>query len=227
VQRQAARRRNGEAHVVGKGMADGRPAAAPERARLAGIAGDCADHVCADACVGRWCDAAPDRRHPRHIGRQATHRRRRQDGKARHSGKHKYPGAAGSRIEGMDAFGQIEIVNAMSNTGFDDPIPTLPISLKRPTGIDENVGPERDKVRGEVAVPVEDRGDELGLGFVARFAVGACMFEGAAGDVQDQARLVLQQFDDTASERAIAADDQNAEAAVHPMNRSACVASGR
>jgi hypothetical protein len=79
--------------------------------------------------------------------------------------------------------------------------------------------PERARLAG-VAGDGADHG-------VARFAVGACTVERAAGDVQDQARLVLQQFDDTASERAIAADDQNAEAAVHPMNRSACVASGR
>jgi len=110
----------------------------------------------------------------------------------------------------MDAFhevrsiGQIEIVNAVGDTGFDDPIPTLPISLKRPTGIDENMRPERDEVRGEVAVPVEYRGDELALALPRVFAIGACPFERAAGDVQDQARLVLQQFDDTASERAIA-----------------------
>jgi hypothetical protein len=85
----------------------------------------------------------------------------------------------------MDAFhevrsiGQIEIVNAVGDTGFDDPMPTLPVSLKRPAGIDENMGPERDKVRREVAVPVEGRGDEPGLGCVARFAVGACTVEPA------------------------------------------------
>src|SRR4030088_2141335 len=110
---------------------------------------------------------------------------RRQDGKARHAGKHKYSGAAGRRIEGMDAFhevrsiGQIEIVNAVGDTGFDDPIPPPPLSLKRPSGIDKNMGPERDEVRGEAAAPVEDRGYEPGLGCVARFAVGACTVEPA------------------------------------------------
>ena len=43
----------------------------------------------------------------------------------------KTPARARGRIEGLDAFdevrsiGQIEIVNAVGDTGFDDPIPTL------------------------------------------------------------------------------------------------------
>ena len=145
----------------------------------------------------------------------------------------KTSGGARGRIEGLDAFhevrsiGQIEVVNAVGDTGFDDPIPTLPIILKRPAGVDEDMRPERGKLRSEVAFPVEERGHEPGLGPVARLAIGARPFERAAGDGQDQARLVLQQFDDAAPERAIAADDQNAELVAHSMNRSAWVGSGR
>src|SRR3984893_18854867 len=120
-------------------MAEGGPAAASECTRLARIASDGADHVCAYAGIGRWCDAAPDRGHPCHTGREATHRCRRQDGKARHARKHKYPGASSRRIESGDAchevrsIGQIKVVNALGDTGFDDPILTLPIGLKKAT----------------------------------------------------------------------------------------------
>ena len=86
----------------------------------------------------------------------------------------KTPAARAAAIEGLDAFhevrsiGQIEIVNALRDTGFDDPIPTLAIILKRPAGVDEDMRLERGKLRGEVAFPVEDRGHEPGLGPVAR-----------------------------------------------------------
>ncbi|MDI1287934.1 MAG: hypothetical protein PSV46_26385 [Reyranella sp.] len=206
---------------------------APEQDALAGIGSNCTNHVLPDAGEGRRSDATADDVDARHVGGQAPNDGCRQNREARHTGEHVQACRTCLLIQGADAcdkigtIGQVEIIDAVGDAGFDDAILTVAIGLKGTTGIDENIRLKQGELRAEVAVAVECRRHERGHGFAARFAIGVGSSERAARDDQGQSLFVLEQLDDTAAEDAIPADDQNGQAAAHPMNRSASDGSGK
>ena len=153
AQWQSSWRRDGEAHLLGEGIADRGLAVASQRRRLASIAGDGADDVLANPGVGRGRNAAPNGIDPRHVRGQAPGHRGRQHGKAGDARQHVDIGGARGGVESLyavdegGAVGEVEIVHASGDTGFDHSILAGAIALERAAGVDQHVRLTGGKLR--------------------------------------------------------------------------------
>ncbi len=110
---------------------------------------------------------------------------------------------------------------ALADAGLHQPVGLRAIGLERAGGVHHHVRPGLLKLCVQVAVAVERRRLQRGLGgqgAAERLGPGA----GAAGDDEGQRRLVGQQLRQPPAEGPVTADDQHPRPrAAHPRNLSA------
>ena len=143
--------------------------------------------------------------------------------------KHEHAARPRLTVELRDALheirpvGEVEIRDAARKRGAHHTI-RVAIDLERPARVDHDIGRERRKLRVRVAVAVERRRDHLRLRRQCR-AERLRLRERTPRNDERQARLIGEQPRKPPAERAVAAEDQDAQA--HAMNRSANRGSGR
>ncbi len=227
AQGHAPGRGDGEAYLFGEGISLPGGAVGAQRNRLARVAGDRADHVQTDTGEGGWGDTAFDVLDRGHAVGQAADNGGGQNRETRSAGQHENTGGFRRGIEPVDpgdeigAVGEVDIMHSEGDAGFHHRMGRGAVSLERTAGIDQNVGPMDRELRGNVAPPVELGGDQPRLGAASGLAVIMRFRDGSAGDDEGQAGVGFQQFDDTAAECAVGADDEDGESGGHRMERSA------
>ncbi len=202
-------------------VADGARSVPDQRDRFSGISGDRTYYTRTDGGVRGRRNAATHSFYVCHVLSQFFDRGGGEHGKRAHSGKNEGAPRLGFAIETADAFdefrpvGEIDVVDSRGKCGFDQPIAILAVGLKRPAGVDDEVGMALSQLGLDVAVAVERQRDCASPAAKAGAELGR-LCRGSTGDEQSQRFCVGEQVRQAPAECAVAAQDQHP----HAMNRS-------
>jgi hypothetical protein len=117
--------------------------------------------------------------------------------------------------------GKIQIMDLLFQTGFDEAIAPLAVSLEWAARIDDEIGCQRLQLHSEFAIAIEDSRAEERARIAPRRAVRGGFLHRTPGHHDLQARFICKQLDEAAAERAIAADNQDFEAASDGISHQA------
>jgi hypothetical protein len=168
MQRQAPRHRNRGAHGFDETVTGFIPSAAPQRDRLARIARNRAQHIEPDTGIGRRRDGGRDAIHVLDARGKLAHRGGGEYGETAHSREYENAFRLRLCIKPRDAFneiraiGEIEVIHAGRHRCLYEPIRITAVHLEWPGCIDHNIGLKFLKLRFNIAVAVETRGDFFG-----------------------------------------------------------------